>query len=132
MKHEFGDVGIGYEIPFVTKIAATREWTGETSQIHEANYAENVGMRGALLGGSQLITYMSQMLYGFFGENWLRYGRVSVTFIGGGVIPGDVVTARGRVTRKEDGNSGVRIHLDIWMDNQDGKKVVAGTASCLV
>ena len=132
MKREFGEVVIGYEIPVVTKVAATREWTGETSQIHEADYAEKVGMRGALLGGSQLITYISQMLYGFFGENWLSHGRISVTFVGGGVIPGDVVTAKGRVVRKEDEKPGVRIYLDIWMENQDGRRVVVGTASCLI
>ena len=132
MNSEINDVSVGYETPPVNKIAATKDWTGETSQIHEATYAKEVGMRGALLGGSQLLSYLSQLLYGFFGENWSKHGKVSVAFIGGGVIPGDSVTARGVVTRKEPENSGLRLHLDIWMENQDGAKVVAGTASCVM
>ena len=132
MKTRIKDVAVGYEIPSVTKVAAMPEWTGETSRIHGASYAKSVGMRGALLGGSQLFAYMTQLLYGFFGEDWMRHGKVSVAFIGGGVVPGDKVTARGVVTGKEPDDSGVRLHLDIWMENQDGNRVVAGTASCRV
>ena len=132
MKTKMKDVAMGYAIPPVTKVAAMPEWTGETSRIHEESYAKSMGMRGALLGGSQVFAYMSQMLYGFFGDDWLKHGKVSVAFIGGGVIPGDKVTARGVVTRKEPEDSGMRLYLDIWMEHQDGNKVVAGTASCRV
>jgi len=126
-------VKIGDEIPSLTKIATMREWTGETSRIHEDSYAKKIGMRGAILGGSILYSYLVEMLYSYFGDQWFNHGEASVSFIGGGVIAGDTVIMKGVIKDEKPDDLGTRLSLDIWMENEtNGKKAVVGTASCLV
>jgi acyl dehydratase len=126
-------VKIGDEIPSLTKTATMREWTGESSRIHEDSYAKKIGMRGAILGGSILYSYLVEMLFGYFGDNWFNHGEASVSFIGGGVIAGDKVIMKGVIKDKKPEDSGTRLSLDIWMENETNrKKAVVGTASCLV
>ncbi|MBW2142756.1 MAG: hypothetical protein JRG97_17200, partial [Deltaproteobacteria bacterium] len=46
------------------------------------------------------------MLYKYFGDNWLYHGKIKVSFIGGGAINGDLVTAHGVVTGIEAEEAG--------------------------
>ena len=39
---------------------------------------------------------------------------------------------RGLVKRREEGPEGIRLHCDVWIENQAGEKVIVGTASGLV
>jgi hypothetical protein len=133
MKEHKTQIKIGDEIPSLTKTATMRDWTGESSRIHEDSYAKKVGLRGAILGGSILYSYLVEMLYGYFGDMWFNHGEASVSFIGGGVIAGDRVIMKGVIKDKKPEDFGTRLFLDIWMDNEtNGKKAVVGTASCLV
>ena len=126
-------VEIDDEIPGLTKTATLREWTGESSRIHEDTYAKQMGMRGAILGGSTLYSYLLEMLYSYFGDNWFNHGEASVSFIGGGVIHGDRVLMNGVIKDKKIEDSGTRLFLDIWMENEtSGNKVVVGKASCVM
>lgn len=121
----------GDEIPGLTKTAAMPDDAGVRNPIHEDQFAREHGMRGALIGGSTLLSYVLEMLFVHFGDVWYSQGRIGVSFIGGGAIPGDVVTARGRVKAIEQAGSESRVHLDVWMENQNGAKIVVGEASCL-
>jgi acyl dehydratase len=100
--------------------------------IHTDDYARDFGMRGALVGGSTLLSYVVEMLYNYFGDNWLYHGKIKVSFIGGGAINGDVVTAHGQVSAVEPAENGDRIVLDVWLENQMKEKVVIGEASCIL
>ena len=127
------EIEIGYQLSSLTKVAAMPEWSGTSSRIHEDSYAKSMGMRGALLGGSMLYSYLIDMVYRFFGDAWFSHGEASVSFIGGGVIPGDKVIMKGIVADKKPEDSGARLFLDIWMENETtGNRVVVGKASCLV
>ena len=88
-------------------------------------------MRGALVGGSNLLSYVLEMLYNYFGEKWFYHGKIKVSFIGGGAINGDVLTTHGLVTSVNQEEVGTRLNLDIWMENQMGEKIVVGEASCI-
>ena len=121
----------GAEIPPLTKTAFMSSDVGVRNPIHADDYAREHGMRGALVGGSILLSYVLEMLYNYFGQDWLCDGKISVSFIGGGAINGDVVTAHGLVTSTEQEEAGTRINLDIWMENQTGAKIVVGKASCI-
>ena len=123
-------VGIGEEIPSLTKTAAMPINPQGRNLIHTDDYARQFGLRGALIGGSILLSYVLEMLYDYFGQNWLYHGKISVSFIGGGAINGDVLTAHGLVTSSEREEAGTRLHLDVWMENQTGAKVLVGQASC--
>ena len=48
------------------------------------------------------------------------------------VFVGDVITAGAMVKEKIPEGRGTRIVLETWCDNQNGDRVLAGTASALV
>jgi len=57
---------------------------------------------------------------------------VDVSFIGGGVVDGEMVTVKGLIKDKQIENSRIRLVLDVWMENEEGQKVIVGSASGLV
>ncbi len=124
-------IRIGDEIPSLTRTALPPPQEGGRNIIHTDDYAKTQGMRGALIGGSTLLSYALQMLYSYFGQNWFRHGKINVSFIGGGAIGGDVLTAHGLVTSTTQEKAGTRLNLDIWIQNQTGAKVLVGQASCI-
>jgi len=126
-----GQVTVGNEIPTLTKTAYMPIDPDTRNVIHTDDYARDFGMRGALIGGSTLLSYILEMLYGYFGEKWLYHGKIRVSYIGGGAINGDVVTVHGLVTAFEPEEAGTRVRLDVWMENQAQDKIVVGEASCI-
>jgi hypothetical protein len=131
MKTTIPALSVGQEIPGITKTAFMKMEAIQRNVIHTDEYAKEFGMRGALIGGSTLLNYVLEMLYHFFGNSWFYHGRISSSFIGGGAINGDVLTAHGIVTAIEPDETGSRIFLDVWMENQEQKKILVGTASCI-
>ena len=126
-----GQVTAGNEIPTLTKTAYMPIDPDTRNVIHTDDYARDFGMRGALIGGSTLLSYILEMLYGYFGEKWLYHGKIRVSYIGGGAINGDVVTVHGLVIAFEPEEAGTRVRLDVWMENQAQDKIVVGEASCI-
>jgi len=126
-----GEVTAGSEIPALTKTAYMPIDPDTRNVIHTDDYARNFGMRGALVGGSILLSYILEMLYNYFGEKWLYHGKIRVSFIGGGAINGDIVTAHGLVTAIEPDEAGTCIRLDVWLENQSQNRIVTGEASCI-
>ena len=122
---------VGDEIPSLTKTAYMPINETQRNVIHTDDYAKKYGMRGALIGGSTLLSYVLEMLYGYFGANWLHTGKIRVSFIGGGAINGDVLSAHGLVKAVESEESGARLKLDVWMENQEKAKILVGEASCI-
>jgi acyl dehydratase len=127
------DVEVGYEVPTVSKeitLEKMRAYSGwPRRNIHtDDEVARQAGLPRAVCQGTQHMTYLSEVLKRFFGENWIRGGRLSVTFTGL-VMPGDVVTPRAIVREKVSETDGRRLSLEVWVENQRGEKVVVGTAS---
>jgi len=124
-------LSVGDEVPTLTKNAYAPIEENARNPIHENDYAKQHGMRGALVPGSTLLSYVLEMLYNHFGEKWLYHGRINVSFIGGGAVNGDVLTAHGSVKSMDDEEGGSRTRLDVWIVNQQGDKIVVGEASCI-
>ena len=131
MKDSEKQIVIGMEIPALTKTAIYPIEEDARNPIHTNDYAKKHGMKGALVGGSTLLSYILEMLVDYFGQNWLTQGKIKVSFIGGGAINGDVVTAHGRIKGKEDHDEGSLLSLDVWLENQKKEKIVVGEASCI-
>ena len=123
---------VDHEIPQLTKTAFMPIRSDERNAIHNDDYAKEFGMRGALIGGSTLLSYVLEMLYNAFGKNWFYHGKIKASFIGGGAINGDVLTAHGLITASEPVEAGTQMTLDVWMENQKQEKIVVGTASCIL
>ena len=59
---------------------------------------------------------------------------MDVCFIGGGAVDGVTVTVtvKGIIKDKQMENSRIRLVLDVWMENEEGQKVIVDSASGLV
>jgi hypothetical protein len=125
-------IKIADEIPSLTKTAHMPIDPNARNVIHTDEYAKDFGMRGALIGGSTLLNYVLEMLYNYFGQNWFYHGKISVSFIGGGAINGDLVTARGVIKAIEKEADCTRLMLDVYLENQMQGKIVVGEASCSI
>lgn len=125
------NIQVGQEIPGLTKTAFMPIEEDARNPIHTEEYAKKHGMRGALVAGSTLLSYMLEMLYNTFGEKWLSHGKINISFIGGGALNGDQITVHGMAKSIDPQEGGTRITLDIWMENQNGVKIMVGEASCL-
>jgi hypothetical protein len=126
-----GNLVVGSEIPPLTKTAwqrALHEKIFLSDSIHDDNYTRSHGYAGPLVSGYVLNEYMSQMLLDFFGPNWLRGGIISQDFINGGVQEGDRLVCHARITGMSEETAGIRLLLDIWMEKNQGIKVVIGKA----
>ena len=123
---------VGDEIPTLTKTAYMPIDPNARNVIHTDDYARDFGMRGALIGGSTLLNYVLEMLYNYFGQNWFYHGEINVSFIGGGAINGDIVTAHGVIKSIEKVVNSNRLKLDVYLENQMKEKIVVGEASCII
>jgi acyl dehydratase len=124
-------ISVGEEIPSLTKTAFMPIDPNARNPIHTDDYAREHGMRGALIGGSTVLSYVLEMLYDYFGQNWLYHGKINVSFIGGGAVNGDVVTSQGRVVSAEPEKGRIKLKLNVWVENQTGAKIVVGEATCV-
>jgi len=73
-------------------------------------------------------SYLVELMIDLFGEDWLRYGKMNLTFIAI-VDPGDTLVPRAVVKSRQAEDSGVGFVMDVWCENQHGEKVVVGTAT---
>ncbi|MEJ1974748.1 MAG: MaoC family dehydratase [Acetobacteraceae bacterium] len=88
---------------------------------------EQLGLGGAIVQGGQLVGYLNEMLTRSLGAGFIAGGEVAVNFIRP-ARPGDTVTTHGTLTATA-GQVGT---FEIWLENQNGEKLVVGTASALL
>ena len=130
------EMPIGQELPSLKKEAAIdwmRLYAGWGNRnIHtDWEVADKAGLPAPLVPGMMTHDYFSEMLIHFFGEEWLRGGRLSLSFVHY-VLPGDTLTIAGVIREKVAEGPALRMNLEMWCENQRGEKVAVGTASALV
>jgi len=119
---------IGSEIPPLEKRIYQRaldETRFVEDSIHNDAYTRSRGYRGAFVSAYVLNGHISQLLHAYFGDRWFTAGRYAVKYINGGATQGDRVTCRAVIREVRDD----RVHLDVWMEREDGTQVVVGEAS---
>jgi len=127
---------VGQELPPLVKeisLDRMRLWTNWVNRnIHtDWEWAKKAGLPAPIAAGMMSHAYLSEMLTNFFGENWFKSGKLSVSFIRY-VVPGDTITAKGVVREKRVEGSSVIFTADVWCENETGEKVTVGTASARV
>ena len=135
------DLEIGFEIePKVYEITQEKVniysryvfYGKDTKNIHTDNEtAKRAGLPRAIAQGRYPVGYLSETMLEFFGEGWIRGGRLDVSLIKG-IYPGDTITIKGKIRDKIQETGATRIVLDVWLENQKGEKATAGTASGIV
>ncbi|MPW20792.1 acyl dehydratase [Paraburkholderia sp. CNPSo 3157] len=135
----FEDVEIGMEIPQIVKgpmtTAHIMRWSASMENWHRIHYdwrfaTERDKLPDVMVNGSWKQHIMLQLLTDWVGESGWAW-KLQFQFRGMNV-PGDVITAWGRVTgREQRGGYGV-VHLEIGLRNQDGKESTPGTATVVL
>jgi acyl dehydratase len=91
-------------------------------------FAKKSGLSDRAASGATFEGYLIELMINAFGEDWLKTGKMSLKFIRI-VSPGDSIIPKAVVQSKEIKRSVLTIVLDIWCENQNGDKVVIGTAT---
>jgi hypothetical protein len=130
------DLPIGYELPPVSRkvtLDKTRiyeGWPRLRSRHCDYDAAHATGLPAPNINGALVAQVLGQLFIRFFGENYLG-GKLAFNLIRQTQLD-DELTARGVVKEKLVEGDTVRLVLDVWLENQRGEKVLAGSASGLV
>jgi acyl dehydratase len=90
--------------------------------------ARKSGLATPIAQGMMETIYLTELLTRFFGPSWFTTGWEKMKFIAP-VSSGETITARGVVTGESRSADGVRLELEIWIENAAGKMTAAGWAS---
>ncbi len=93
--------------------------------------ARKAGLRDTLAQGMMEFIYVTELLAGFFGMAWFGTGWQKMKFIRP-VYAGERLTAHGVVTGETQEVAGVRLELEVWVQDSTGAMTAAGWASGLV
>jgi len=134
VKIYFEDVEIGYEIPYLKKGPIERIQfvkyagaSGDYNPIHvDEPYAKSAGYPGVFAHGMLSMGFIGQLLNNWAGVGNLREFGVRFRAI---TWPGDVITCKGTVTSKQQDDGKNLVELEVWAENQNEEKTVAGTAT---
>lgn len=127
------NVAVGYELPTVSKKFRLEDFKrGEEKTIHtDYEAAAREGLPAPVAIGPQVAALTFKQLRLCFGTGWVAGGRHDLTFRKP-VFVTDFCVARGVVTKTKREGEKLRVHCDVWVENQKRDKVIAGTASGLV
>ena len=124
------NVQVGQELPELVKHPTTRQLVqyagaqGDFYEIHyDQEYAHSVALPGVILHGLLKAAFLGQLVTDWLGDT----GRL-ITFevsYRGVDAPGHPYRCRGRVT----GADGDNVELEVWGEDEHGKRTTIGTAS---
>lgn len=92
---------------------------------HDEIYAVRSGNDRVFAMGMLQAGYLGHLLTDWLGDGALRRFRVRFA---AQVHPGDVLTCKGRITKVTQDGGTTRVECDAWVENQDGRKVITGSA----
>lgn len=127
------DTPVGFELePLTRKITLDKSrlyqgWPAIRNRHTDYAAAQATGLREPNINGGQTAEYLGELFVKFFGTGFVG-GKLSISFIGT-VALDDEVTARGLVKERIVDGDRVRLVLDVWLENQHGRKVLVGTGS---
>ena len=125
-------LGAGAELEPVSRVVTLEDMLlfepeGEKNIHTDDEVARAAGLPAAIAAGVQFMSYIFEMLQREYGFHSVE-GTVLDVRIREPVFAGDTLTAGGRVTEVQADDSGSRVSLEVWCENQRGGHVIAGTA----
>ena len=135
----FEDIEVGDQVPTISKgpmsTAHIMRWSAAMENWHRIHYdkeyaTQHDGLPDVLVNGSWKQHVLIQLLTDWVGETgWLW--RMKFQYRGMNV-PGETLTAWGRVTGKEERNGLGLVEVEIGLRNEDGGEGSPGTATVVV
>jgi len=103
-------------------------WDRGRNSHSDPEMAKRDGLAKQLASGQNQMAFLHELLERNFGDAWVYGGKISVRNIRP-VYGGDRITPHGVVTEIAEADGKPRVMLQVWCENQDGRKTAAGTAS---
>lgn len=133
----FDDFNVGDTIPETvqgpitrTQLALFAGVSGDHNAIHlDDEEARRGGLPGVIAHGMLNMAYLAQLLTGFVAQKDI--GSFDARFVAM-AFPGDTITCRGVVAEKRHVDGENILDLKIEATNQNGEKILDGTASVTV
>ena len=124
---------VGDALPTVSKKFRLEDFKRGSERTIHTDYeaAAREGLPAPVAIGPQVAALTFRQLRLCFGDGWIVGGRHDLTFRKP-VFVTDFCVARGTVTKTEREGDRLRVHCDVWVENQKKDKVIVGTASGLV
>ncbi len=92
--------------------------------------ARKLGFPNIVVQGMMSTCFVSQVMQDHFGLGWLTGGRMSVKLVNVLWVD-ETVSAHARVRDETREGDRKRIHCDVWVEKNDGTRVILGEASAL-
>jgi len=126
-------VEVGQELPELLKHPTTRQLVqyagaqGDFYEIHyDQAYAKTVALPGVILHGLLKAAFLGQLV-----TDWLGDRGKLVTFevsYRGVDMPGHPYRCRGRISKVD----GENVEVEVWGEDESGKRTTVGTATVLI
>ena len=124
----------GRELPAVQKkVDQRRCWmfSGPGANYHtDATQAKKLGFPNIVVQGMMTTCFAAQVMLDAFGRGFLEGGRMSLKLTNVLWVD-ESVTARGRVRERTREGTRTRVHCEVWVDKDDGTRILLGDASAL-
>ena len=101
-------------------------WDRGRNSHSDINVAKADGIQRTIASGQNQMAFLHELLERNFGDAWVYGGKISVRYIHP-VYGGDKLTANGTVTELKEEDGKPRVVLQVWCENQDGRKTSVGT-----
>lgn len=133
MSLHYEDVTEGSEITPLVKRPTTRQlvmWcgvSGDYNPVHyDKDFAQGRGLPGVIVQGQLIGCFLGQLITDWIGEQGtLR--KLSCSYKGMN-FPGEMLTCKGKVTKKYVENGEHYGECNLWVENPKGEKTVTGKA----
>jgi len=92
--------------------------------------AQKLGFPNIVVQGMMSTCFVSEVMQASFGEGWLQGGKASLKLVNVLWVD-ESVTARGRIREEQAEGTQTRVFCEVWVDKDDGTRILAGEASAL-
>jgi acyl dehydratase len=92
--------------------------------------ARRLGFPNIVVQGMMSTCFVSQLMQDAFGIGWIAGGKASLKLVNVLWVD-ESVTARGKIREEVREGTRSRVHCDVWVEKDDGTRVLVGSASAL-
>ncbi len=119
--------------PVKKTIDQRRCWmfSGPGANYHtDREQARKLGFPNIVVQGMMSTCFVSQVMQDAFGRGWIVGGKMSVKLTNVLWVD-ETVTGHGKIREEVPEGDRTRVHCDVWVEKDDGTRVVLGTASAV-
>jgi acyl dehydratase len=106
-------------------------FSGPAKNYHtDREEAKKLGFPNIVVQGMMSTCFISQVMQDHFGMGWFVGGKMSVKLTNVLWVD-ESITANARIREEVREGPKTRVHCDVWVEKEDGSRVILGTASAL-